>query len=289
LAIVARPSSFPLGSRVARRYVLHAILGQGGSATVYEAEDGESGARIALKILDTEEHRGPERERMLRESRLTASVGHSGIVRVLDGGPLEQGRAYLAMELLRGETLAQRLDCCFWLPIEEAMSIASQLLEALEAAHAMGVVHRDIKPNNVFLLGRDKPCIKVIDFGIGVDLGDPHSRITEPDIVMGTLGYIAPEQLFGDDATIESDIYGAGATIYEMLAGRPPIAFKDGDVASMMGALAKRPAPLDELRPSIPKELSSGVMRALSHRPTERHRSCREMLHACGLDDALAA
>ncbi len=271
--------------------MLRSVLGWGGSATVYEAADERSGARLALKLLDPEpEHREAERFRMLREARLMASLGHEAIARVLDGGELEDGRAYLAMELLRGHTLAERLQACFWLPLDEASRIAAQLLDALDAAHAAGIVHRDIKPNNVFVLeGERGPRIKLIDFGIGVDLGDPKSRVTEPEIVVGTLGYMAPEQLFGDDATVRSDVYAAGATVYEMLVGRAPIVFADHDIRAVMCAMQKPIAPILELRPAVPAAFANGVMQALARRPSERHASCRAMVEECDLAAVLAA
>lgn len=281
----------PLGARVAGRYVLRAVLGRGGSATVYEALDELTGASVALKVLDPEPpHREADRARMLREVRLTASIGHPAIVRVLDGGPLDDGCVYLAMERLAGRTLSERLEDCFWLPLDEAIAIARQLLDALEAAHAAGVVHRDVKPSNVFLSsGGARPRVKLIDFGIGVDLGDPRGRVTEPDVVVGTVGYLAPEQLFGDDPSVRSDLYSVGATVYEMLAGRRPLDVAGGDVRTVLSAMARPIEPLAALRPAIPAALAEGVMRALSPRPDERHASCRAMREACGLDEALAA
>lgn len=285
-----RPA-LPLGTRIDDRYVLRSVLGRGGTSTVYEAEDERSGAPVAVKVLDPEpQHRESERSRMLREARLTSALGHDSIVRVLDAGLIGGGRAFLVMERLPGRTLAQRLDDCFWLPLEEAMPIAAQLLDALEAAHDAGIIHRDVKPTNVFLLSEGaRPRIKLIDFGIGVDLGDPASRVTEPDVVVGTVGYMAPEQLFGDDPTVRSDVYAVGATLYEMLAGRRPVEVTDGDVRSVLSAMTKPIEPLSVLRPSVPAALAEGVMRALASRPSDRHSSCRAMRDACGLDDALAA
>ncbi|MCZ7681838.1 MAG: serine/threonine protein kinase [Sandaracinaceae bacterium] len=173
-------NALPLGSLV-DRYVLRSMIGRGGTATVYEAEDRRSGERVAVKVLDPERPDAgrtgePERHRMLREARLTSALGHPAIVRVLDAGLLEGGRAFLVMERLAGRTLAQRMDECFWLPLDESRDVAAQLLDALEAAHAAGIVHRDVKPTNVFLLEEaPRPRVKLIDFGIGVDLGDPRA------------------------------------------------------------------------------------------------------------------
>jgi serine/threonine-protein kinase len=263
--------------------VIRGVLGRGGSPTVYEADDVESGGHSALMVLPpAPDHRDAERERMLREARLLGAVRHEGIVRVRDGGLLDGGRAYLVMERLDGRTLADRMEECFWLPLDEALGIAGQLLEALEAAHAAGVIHRDVKPSNVFLArGGGRLRTKLIDFGIGVDLGDPAGRLTAPGVVVGTLGYMAPEQLFGDEPTARSDVYAAGATMYEMLAGRRPFAIETGDVRSVLRAMSGAVEPLASIRPSIPAPLAEGVMRALARRPADRHASCRAMRDAC--------
>ena len=284
-------STLPPGTVLSDRYRLAEVLGRGGSSTVYAGVDARSGASVAVKVLDPEPaHRSTERERLFREARICAGIQHDGIVRVLDSGPLPDGRAYLVMERLEGRTLACRLEGCFWLPLEEAVPVAAQLLAALEAAHRAGVVHRDVKPDNVFLLGRgDGARVKLIDFGIGRDLGNPASRVTEPEVVVGTVGYMAPEQLFGDEPTVGSDVYAAGATLYEMLAGRRPHDVGEGDMRAVLHAMLHPPAPLGELRPAVPPALADGVMRALEKRPNDRWPSCRAMADACGLDLAHAA
>lgn len=280
---------------LADRYALGEVLGHGGSSIVYEAHDRRTGERVALKVLDPEpEHRATERERLFREARITASLDHVGVVRVLDSGPLPDGCAFLAMERLRGDTLSARMRDCFWLPLDQAIGIAAQLLSALHAAHALGVVHRDVKPDNVFVIDAPAPesgppRIKLIDFGIGRDLGDPSSRVTAPDVVVGTVGYMAPEQLFGDDPTPRSDVYAAGATIYEMLGGRPPHRLATHDVREVLMAMSRTPPSLGSLRPALPPRLAEGVMQALERRPDDRHPDCRAMAEACGLSDALAA
>lgn len=242
------------------------------------------GADVAIKLLDPEpEHRAVERSRMLREARLTQEMDHPGIVRLMDSGELPDGRAYLVMERLFGRTLADRLLTCFWTPLDEALAIAAQLLSALDSAHGRGVVHRDVNPSNVLLLDGDGVKTKLIDFGIGRDLGNPQSRVTQPDVVVGTLGYMAPEQLFGDDPCVRSDVYGAGATLYEMLTGLPPHDIRQGDVRSVLCAMLAAPEPIAAVRPAVPAPLAEGVMRALSQSPTDRYGSVREMAEDCQL------
>jgi len=283
-----KSSVSPAGTRVAGRYEIRSVLGHGGSSIVYEARDLESGRAVALKVLDAAPERGAaeravERERMFREARIGGQLRHEGIVRVLDAGPLEGGEAFLVMERLEGHTLGRRMQGCFWLPLEDALEIATQLLSALGAAHAAGVVHRDVNPANVFLLGGSELRVKLIDFGIGRHLGDPSTRVTQPDVVVGTLGYMAPEQLFGDSPTIRSDLYGVGATLYEMLGGRRPHDILDGDVRDVLCAMVEPVEPLESLRPTVPPALARGVMRSLARRPDDRPDTCRAMLEDCGL------
>lgn len=258
-------------------------LGRGGSSIVYAAERAD-GRPCAVKVLDPEpEHRVTERERLFREARITKSLRHPAIVRVHEAGPLAGGKAYLAMERLDGITLESHLDGRFWMDLEEAQALAAILLDALSAAHDAGVVHRDVKPANVFLVRGQPHAPKLIDFGIGRDLGDPRSRVTAPDVVVGTVGYMAPEQLFGDEPTPRTDVYAAGATIYEMLAGRPPHDIGGGEIRDVLGAMIRPPEPLSKLRPAVPRALADGVMRALAKAPRDRFEDCRAFAAACGL------
>lgn len=282
----------PPGTAVAERYVLGEVLGQGGSAIVYDAYDLDTRQEVAVKVLDSEHHRSAtERERMFREARLASGISHESIVRVSDAGPLPDGSAYLVMERLAGRTLASRILECFWMPIEEAVAVAAQLLEALQVAHDHGVVHRDVNPSNIHLAEAqgEAPRIKLIDFGISRALADPMSRVTEDNVVVGTVGYMAPEQLFGDEPTERSDIYAAGATIYEVLTGRPAHDIGDGEIRAILQSMTRSPAPIRALRPAVPAALAEGVMRALEKSPRDRPASCREMMSLCELDAVQAA
>ena len=221
------------GTRLGGRYVVDRLVGSGGASMVYGGRDEETGRPVAVKVLDpAPEHREAERRRMFREARLTSALRHPHVVEIYGSGTVDheppgRRRAFLVMELLAGLTVAQRLDDVFWMPLEAVQPIAAQLLDALGAIHRVGVVHRDVTPSNVFVTGETgREHIKLIDFGIGRDLGDPSSRVTAPDVVVGTLGYMAPEQLFGEPPCPLTDVYGAGATIYRMLTGRPPAHFR---------------------------------------------------------------
>lgn len=282
--VTSERRTLPPGTRVARRYVLGRPLGRGGSSIVYAASDPD-GRPVAVKVLDPEpEHRATERERLFREARITEQLRHPAIVRVHDSGPLAGGMAYLVMERLDGITLEEHLDGRFWMDLDEARALARVLLDALSAAHDAGVIHRDVKPANLILQGGRPAAPKLIDFGIGRDLGDPRSRVTAPDVVVGTVGYMAPEQLFGDEPTPRTDVYAAGATLYEMLAGRPPHDIDGGDIRDVLGAMVRPPTPLASLRPAIPPALAAGVMRALEKAPRDRFADCRELADACGLE-----
>ncbi|MFK7991919.1 MAG: serine/threonine-protein kinase [Sandaracinaceae bacterium] len=263
---------------VAGRYRLLRELGRGGTATVYAAMDEASGDEVALKLIHVDDD-GLHRARLFREARLLKSLQHPGVVRLLDCGGLPDGRAYLVMERLKGQTLRDRMDGCFWLPLEEVKALASSLFSALSAVHQLGVVHRDVKPSNVFL-GADGR-VSLFDFGIGRDLGDPGSRLTAPGVVMGTVAYMAPERMFGVDGGPMADVYGVAATLYEALTGRTVYGDLDGHVASMLAAMARGATPILELRPAVCPALASGVMQALHLSPSERPENCRDLAALC--------
>lgn len=267
-------------THVADRYRLISELGRGGTATVYAAEDERSGQEVALKLISVDDD-GLERARLFREARLLKSLRHPGVVRVFDCGSLPDGRAFLVLEKLRGQTLRDRLDGCFWLPLEEVEHLAASLLSALSAVHQLDVVHRDIKPANVFL--GDDGRVSLFDFGIGRDLADPESRLTAPGVVMGTVAYMAPERMFGVDAGPMADVYGVAATLYESLTGRTVYGDLDGHVASMLAAMARGATPIAELRPAVSPALSDGLMRALHLSPSERPESCRALAELCSV------
>lgn len=271
-------------------YRLGQVLGRGGTSVVYAAVDDSWGRDLAVKILRPSLD-PTERYRLLREARLTRALGHPGVIEVYDAGELEDGRTFLVMERLYGETLAARMARYFWLPIDLVCSIAGQLLSALGAAHQAAIVHRDIKPSNVFLQETRSGLllVKLIDFGVGRDLADPSTRVTHPSLVVGTIGYLAPEELAGAEPSRRSDIYGLGATLYQMLSGRPPFELDANDLPGAIALMHGEPVPLSELRPVLSPGLAEGVMRALAPDPMDRFSSCDEMAAAVNLEGELAA
>src|SRR6201994_2288841 len=203
--------------RVAQRYELIRPLGHGAMATVDLAHDVELDRPVALKRLAENFARDEElRRRFVREARLAARLSHPNVVRVFDVGE-DEGRPFIAMEYVEGETLAELIARRGRLPAGEAGTLGTQLCAGLAASHAAGLVHRDVKPQNL-LLGTDG-VLKLGDFGIAV--GHEGTRLTLAGTVLGTVGYLAPEQARGEQVTAAADIYALGAVLYELLTGEP--------------------------------------------------------------------
>jgi len=242
----------------AGRYAIERPLGHGAMAIVELARDVELDRPVALKRLAENLARdGEVRARFLREGRLAARLSDPNVVRIFDVGE-EDGRPFIAMEYVDGQTLSQLVRARGPRPAHEAAALGVQLCRGLAAVHRAGLVHRDVTPQNV-LLHRDGQ-LKLGDFGIA--FGVEGTRLTIAGTVLGTAAYLAPEQARGDDATAAADIYGAGAVLYELLAGRPP-------------RTPTSVAELAELRPidppaGIPPALARIVMRCLEDEPKQR-------------------
>ncbi len=212
------------GRVVGGRYRIVRLLGAGGMGEVFEAEHLEVGRRFALKMLSARlTDRAVFIERFRREARAAASVGHPGIVDVVDLGLADDGTPYLVMELLSGESLRAMLQREGTLPEAEAVSIAKELSEALAALHAQGVLHRDLKPDNVFLqVAPNVPRVKVLDFGLAKYLVEEGEPLTATGGVMGTPAYMAPEQIRAEAVDGRTDVYSVGVILFECLTGQAP-------------------------------------------------------------------
>jgi serine/threonine-protein kinase len=260
---------------IAGRYELGERLGSGGMATVYLAEDRTLDRQVAVKVLDERYASDPSFvERFRREASAAAGLGHPNIVAVYDRGEAE-GTYYIVMEYIDGPDLKEVIRARAPLPPEEAVGYARQILAALEAAHRRGIVHRDIKPQNV-MVGEDGR-LKVTDFGIaraGAETG-----MTEAGSVIGTAQYLSPEQARGDDVTPSSDCYAAGIVLYEMLTGRVPF---DGErpVTVAMKQIHEPPVPPRTFERAIPAALEEVVLVSLAKRPAERFADADEMSRA---------
>ena len=232
-------------------------------ATVDLVRDVDLDRPVALKRLAENLSRDEElRRRFLREARLAARLSHPNVVRVFDVGE-DDGRPFIAMEYVEGETLADLLARRGPLPVAEAATLGVQICAGLAAAHAAGLVHRDVKPQNL-LLGTDG-VLKLGDFGIAV--GYEGTRLTLAGTVLGTVGYLAPEQARGEEVTAAADIYAVGAVLYELLTGEP--ALTAGSLAEL-GSDGFHPPDLAARVPNAPPELVAAVTACLSVRPEDR-------------------
>ncbi len=275
------------------RYLILEKLGRGGMATVFKAHDPGIGRDVAIKFLhatlcEDEEYRG----RFLREARAAGGLSHPNIVTVHDVGEIN-GRPYMAMELLRGQPLAELLSGGKPMPLRDVVIIGIQLARALDYAHARKIVHRDIKPGNIALL-EGTNTIKVMDFGIAhMDSGGPAEQHTRVGDVLGTPQYMSPEQTRGEKLDGRSDLFSVGIMLYQMLSGQRP--FQAGSmVAVAMKIAQEQPPPLDKLRPEIPASLRRIVDRCLAKAPDQRFQTGQELSAALGrvlaqLDEAQRA
>jgi serine/threonine protein kinase len=273
-------------ARFVGQYEILTALGQGGMGIVYKARDRALADRpiVALKVLRPERVADPASlRRFVREAELGARLNHPGIARVLGSGECRilVGRtwhttAYLAMEPIEGLSLAARLSEGEPLPLARAVEIARDAAEALAAAHAAGVLHRDIKPDNL-LLSRDG-AVKIVDFGIAAVARS--SERTDAGLLVGTLAYMPPERVEGRPEDARGDLYALGAVLYEAVCGRRPFEGKR-DVASLLRAIvAEVPAPPYSLREGIPPRLSALIMALLAKDPASRPASAGEVVKA---------
>ena len=260
-------------------YELTRRLGEGGMGVVWEARHVELGRRVAIKLLHPALAAQPEVERRFStEARVVHLVRHPGVVDVLELGRLDDGTAYIVMELLAGESLAARLQRLGALPMADVLRVARQVASPLAAAHASGVVHRDLKPENLMIVADPEVAggerIKVLDFGIAKLLGDDDvarsATRTRTGLILGTPRYMAPEQCRGGrsiDAAV--DVYALGVIVFEMVAGGPPFAAA-GSGEVMMQHIADPPPPLATVRPGTPPRLVALVEAMLAKEPAER-------------------
>ncbi|HSC50930.1 MAG TPA: Stk1 family PASTA domain-containing Ser/Thr kinase, partial [Gaiellaceae bacterium] len=260
-----------IGSVFDGRYRIERKLGAGGMADVYLAEDQELGRRVAIKILN-DRHAADDSfiERFRREAKNAAGLSHPNIVSIYDRGEAE-GTYYIAMEYLDGRSLKELIVGRGPAPIKTAIDYARQILAAVGFAHKHGIVHRDIKPHNVLVGGEGR--LKVTDFGIA---RSGASQMTEVGSIIGTAQYLSPEQARGAPVDQTSDLYSVGVVLYEMLTGQVPFT-GDTPLEIAMKHLSEVPVPPSQLRPEVPRDLDSVVLRALAKDPHERYRSAEEM------------
>jgi serine/threonine-protein kinase len=274
----------PQAGQVIGSYEVVAPLGSGGMGEVYRARDLRLGRMVAIKFIASALHGRTDAEsRMDREARLASSLNHPGIVTVYDVG-MHDGQPYVVMELIDGRPLSDRL-AEGRLPLREAVEIALQVGDALAAAHEAGVVHRDLKPQNIMLTSSGRA--KIVDFGLSkiADRPDgslaetvPGDTLTAGHAVLGTVGYMAPEQVMAVAVDGRADQFALGCILYEMLTGRRAFR-RETAVQTMTSILEDDPAPITSLRPETPLPVASIVTRCLEKRPDQRYGSTRDLAH----------
>jgi serine/threonine protein kinase len=267
-------------------YRLLAELGRGGTGVVFAARHEHSGHRVAVKVLRAElSHSRQAVARFFHEARSAARVADAGVVQVYESGYADDGSAFIAMELLEGESLATRIARPPRMSLAFLQHIGCEIARTLGAAHAQRLVHRDLKPDNVFLVRADAAPfgsrVKVLDFGmakLNPDEG-PYSFVTDEGALIGTPLYMSPEQCRGAEVDARSDVYALGCMLYELACGRPP--FVEGGLGLILGAHVYQPVRLPrELVPDLPEALDKLLQRALAKDPALR----QQTMHALSLE-----
>jgi CheY-like chemotaxis protein len=274
--MMADTSDDPRLGTVIAGYRIEGRIGRGGMGVVYRAQHLNLQRRAAIKIIapDLAESEG-FRERFTREARIAAALQHPNIVTVYDAGEVE-GLLYLAMQYIEGQDLAAILRADGRLRPYRAIDVCRQVASALDAAHAMGLIHRDVKPANVLIEGRNA---FLTDFGLTKRMEGTHAQLTRAGDVVGTIHYVAPEQIEGRRVSARSDVYSLGCLLYHCLSGQVPFALET-DVAVIYAHLSEEPPRLSELRPELPEGLDAVMAKALDKSPDRRFPSCGDMISA---------
>jgi tRNA A-37 threonylcarbamoyl transferase component Bud32 len=280
-----------IGKTFDGRYLVEAILGEGGMGVVYRARHKVIDKKVAIKVLRGEMARNKEvTDRFLQEARAASSIGNPHIIDISDFGTLADGSTYFVMEFLGGKSLTDVMAEVRPMPLPRLLSIAKQIASGLHAAHDAGIVHRDLKPDNVIILQRSTPgssastssgrdFVKILDFGIA-KVGGEASRLTQAGSIFGTPHYMSPEQAAGTQVDHRTDIYALGIILYEMASGKVPF-----DADNFMGILTqhmyKAAVPILALvpAPEVPPGLDAIIQKCLSKKVEGRYKSMDELIH----------
>lgn len=271
-----------LGQVLADSYEITRLLGEGGMGRVYEARHTRlAGKRFAVKFLYADLARQPDVvTRFQREAEAASGISHPNVVIVHDVNVTPDGQPYIVAELLQGEELGEYLERARKLPVPEAVRVVRQICKALGAAHETGVVHRDVKPENVFLTGDvsklETASVKVIDFGISKVAQAGGEALTKTGVVMGTPDYMAPEQARGERVDARADVYAVGAILYRALTGKKPFEGLD-PMATLTAVLVQEPGRPTLVNPDVPLALELVIQRAMAKNPKDRYQSMAEL------------
>jgi serine/threonine-protein kinase len=264
------------GQTFAGRYRIEQILGRGGMGVVYKAIDTQLDETVAIKTLpgDVMQRSPEDLERFKREIRLARKITHRNVLRTYDYGEAD-GVYFISMEFVRGYTLSELEQETRELATRAAMGIARQICRGLHAAHEQGIIHRDIKPQNVLIDSKGE--VKLMDFGIA-RVAESTEAMTQAGLIVGTPHYMSPEQVQGNTLDPRSDVYSMGILIYEMLVGRRPF-----EATSLTGVLAahitEKPKPVVDVRPEVGQQISDIIMRCLAKDPKQRYADAGALLN----------
>jgi serine/threonine-protein kinase len=263
-----------LTGKTVGRFRIVSLLGTGGMGVVWKAEDTSLGRAVAIKFLPPEQAKSElARRRFLREAGAAANLSHASLATVYDVGE-HDGEPYIAMQIVEGRTVGQRLKQQSYAPAE-AVRIIVQAARAIDYAHTQGVVHRDVKPGNIIVT--NEGAVVVLDFGVALRSTDT-SRLSRTGELVGTIGYMAPEVIVGDDANAQSDVYSLAVCLYQMLTGFTPFDLNRGDAKP--GTKELHPEPVSRLVRGIPKDLDRVMAKALARTASSRPASAGEFANS---------
>lgn len=261
-------------------YLIDSVIGRGGMSVVYQAKHSRLGTSVALKVLAAELSSDDTfRERFLREAQMAAGIEHPNVIPIYDTG-LHENSLYIVMRYIAGGDLRTMLAAAGPLDAQRALALLMPVARALDAAHAKGLVHRDVKPGNILLQRSEAGEVEHVfltDFGIAKSASSV-SRLTRAGGLVGTLEYMSPEQTEGRDVGAQTDVYALAGVFYECLTGRTPF---ERELAEGAWPPVRDPEPVSSLRPELPAALDEVVAKGLSRSPSDRYATCEQFLHAC--------